>query len=132
MIPNDREYFDDPEERFTCPRCRWSGPRNSMAFEIFDALFEIRIRCPACGRRIGVVSYPTENQVREAARAGNAEAIRTLERIEGRRNWDRSSAFVSIVGAHHRPFVHAILRCRRPWDHRFRPTIAPSAGAPRA
>lgn len=83
MMSNDREYFDDPEERFTCSRCGWSGARRTMAVELFDALFETR--CPACGQRIGVVSYPTEDQVRKAALTGNAEANRMLERIEGRR-----------------------------------------------
>lgn len=81
-MSNDREYFDDPEERFSCPRCSWSGTRNTMAIELFDALFEIR--CPACGQRVGVVSYPTADQIREAARAGNAEATHMLERIEDR------------------------------------------------
>lgn len=40
-----------------------------MAFELFDALAE-------------VVTYPTADQIREAALAGNAEAIGMLERIE--------------------------------------------------
>jgi hypothetical protein len=75
------EYFQyDAEHPITCPSCGWSGTGAAGHRGIYDELFDIS--CPACSTMLLVVGYPTLDQIRAAAGAGNAEAIVWLERIE--------------------------------------------------
>jgi len=56
--------------------------------EPYDALYDVH--CPGCGRMVLVVSYPTPEQTRRAAAAGNPRALADLgdaNRIE--RRWQR-------------------------------------------
>ncbi len=59
--------------------CGWSGPPGPHE-DYFDALLDVT--CPRCDTMLLIVPYPTDEETREAAAAGNEEAIAELRRIE--------------------------------------------------
>jgi hypothetical protein len=66
-------YFDWKKAESSCD-CGWSGPNSSISmFETFGELFEYY--CPGCNEELGLVMYPTFDEIREAAAAGDEEAI---------------------------------------------------------
>jgi hypothetical protein len=77
------EYYDDSWriQEFRCPVCGWSGrPYEDMRPEGFSEL--MHFECGACDEILVIVLYPTRELTREAAAAGNAEAISVLRRWE--------------------------------------------------
>lgn len=66
------EYHDN--ERLTCPHCGWTGLSKEGSREVHRELFDVS--CRACDKMLLVVSFPTVEETRRAAAAGNAEAIR--------------------------------------------------------
>src|SRR4051812_7184278 len=66
------DYFQyDKRAALACPSCAWKGTGAEGHRGIFDELFDVR--CPDCSNMLLIVSYPTFDQIREAAAAGNAE-----------------------------------------------------------
>lgn len=71
------EYFDDwRKETWTCRGCGWTGPEKEASVEIFAELMELN--CPQCDGRLAVISFPTLQQIKNAADDGNEEAQRML------------------------------------------------------
>lgn len=89
-----------------CPACGWAG-LTSNCIELFEELLDIR--CPHCDKKLGpLYLFPTVDEIREAAAAGNPRAIEELEcaeRMEAR--WARTeqleirdaSSFPDVPGA---------------------------------
>lgn len=63
-----------------CPACDWQGDSRAMEMELHDAQTEYT--CPRCELPLLIVTHPTLEQVRAAARSGNPEALQQLEIIE--------------------------------------------------
>ena len=79
----------DPDEQRTCKACGWSGPTD-RCYELFAELLELR--CPECDARLTgtLYLYPTGDEVRRAAAAGNPRAIEELPTVEAREaRWAR-------------------------------------------
>ncbi len=74
-------YFADGwrERTLACP-CGWEGDSGGMAMELHDAVTDYA--CPTCGNLLLIVSHPDLAQVRQAAAAGNAEAVAQLAIVE--------------------------------------------------
>jgi len=70
-----------------CPVCGWHGSGDQADMNVVDELFDLS--CPSCDRMLVIVGFPTEEETREAASRGNAEAQRELERIEETRQGPR-------------------------------------------
>jgi|RhiMethySRZTD1v2_1073278.scaffolds.fasta_scaffold489193_1 hypothetical protein len=69
------EYFDfHPEMVATC-ECGWAGRGRDTEIELYESPVVTR-HCPKCDSILLSMEYPTFNQVREAAEAGNEEAVR--------------------------------------------------------
>src|SRR3989339_215568 len=57
-------YYSYGKEKFTCGSCKWTGLGSETKFgEMFQELVEIN--CPSCHNKIGLVSFPTEDEVLE-------------------------------------------------------------------
>lgn len=84
-MPN---YFTYQTTTFTCP-CGWTGFGSDLKLgEMFSELAEYD--CPRCASKVVTISYPTSEEVRDAAAARNAEAIAELGRLEeGEQRWQR-------------------------------------------
>lgn len=75
------DYYEyHPHERLRCPNCGWTGQAQAANREDHAELFDVS--CPRCDKVLLVVGYPTLAQTREAAAAGNPEAIAELAEIE--------------------------------------------------
>ena len=73
-------YFTYPTTTFTCP-CDWTGLGSELKLgETFSELAEYD--CPRCESKVVRISFPTSGEIREAAAAGNAEAITELARLD--------------------------------------------------
>jgi hypothetical protein len=74
------QYFDYSESMPLTCACGWAGPVKDAPMEISerDPLFDRS--CPRCGTMLLIVPYPTFEQTREAAEAGNTEAIEMCRR----------------------------------------------------
>jgi hypothetical protein len=74
-------YYDPSWRRdtFQCPSCTWSGSSADMTPEYFQELQDFS--CPSCDARLLIVSYPTLDDIKAAARDGNAEAQAELARF---------------------------------------------------
>lgn len=75
-------YFDKGwrEERFSCDRCGWSGATEGMVPDSYREVMDYS--CPACDTMLVIVSHPTIDEIREAARNGCHEATEWLRSIE--------------------------------------------------
>jgi len=71
-----------------CPNCHWIGAAKDGATEEYKDLFDVS--CPKCSKMLLVVPFPTEEQAKEAAAAGNVEAMRVLPLLVRREAlWER-------------------------------------------
>lgn len=77
-----RNYYEGYNENdpLTCAVCGWEGRVKEGGKALTADLF--RIHCPRCNEVLLLVSLPTVEQVREAARKGNREARADLRRLE--------------------------------------------------
>lgn len=64
----------------SCPGCGWTGTSSTDLKELFTELLEVS--CPECERVLQYVVFPTLQETREAAAAGNQRAIAGLPEIE--------------------------------------------------
>ena len=76
-----RWYDVGEHHRFACV-CGWSGFFREMSIGEFDELVDGS--CPTCDTMLIVRSFPTKDEIREAAAAGNREAVEELSRIASR------------------------------------------------
>jgi len=75
----DNYYTEFSEEMpLVCPSCNWTGGDMGEYKDLFD------VRCPKCSKMLLVVPFPTGEQVKEAAAAGNVEAINALPLVHRR------------------------------------------------
>ena len=85
MAAKQIRYYDYRRvETLEC-RCGWSGPPGPYE-DYFDALLDVT--CPRCDTMLLIVPYPTDQETRDAAVAGDEEAIAELRRIEERERKD--------------------------------------------
>lgn len=90
------DYYEyNPHERLTCPNCSWIGQAEQATLDHHEELFDVS--CPRCEKMLLIVGYPTLEQIREAAAAGNAEAIAQLSEIE-KTDWRDAPDSGSDVG----------------------------------
>lgn len=84
-------YYDlDRQAPATCERCGWAGTNAELDQEMFRELMELN--CPKCDGRFFLVMFPTLEDIKKAAGAGNAEAISQLRDIEAHRTMDPEDA----------------------------------------
>ena len=85
------EYYDDWQRRQLLCTCGWSGvPEQSTAD--YDSEYLTEYDCPQCQRSLLLVSYPTADQVKEAAAGGHAAAIKQLAVVEWRKRYAEAVA----------------------------------------
>ncbi len=83
-------YFDGyRNERFNCPACAWTGGFEQLDQEQYRDLFDGS--CPKCGKMLMIVSFPTLEEIRDAAADGNKEAKLMLPKVQQRE--DLEAAF---------------------------------------
>jgi hypothetical protein len=74
------KYYDDWRNALlTCPVCGWQGRWDQAEINHHSELMDAE--CPKCESHppmLAIVSYATADEIRQAAKAGNAEAIREL------------------------------------------------------
>jgi DNA-directed RNA polymerase subunit RPC12/RpoP len=75
-------YYEEysKEMELVCPSCGWIGHAKDAESEEYKDLFDVS--CPKCSKMLLVVPYPTFQQTREAAAAGNLEAIADLPSVQ--------------------------------------------------
>jgi len=75
------EYYDNwKNEIFTCPYCGWTGKIDQM--EHGENRDQLDASCPQCWTVLAIVSYPSYRSTKDAAEAGNPEAVRELNEWE--------------------------------------------------
>ncbi len=83
-------YFDGyRKETFNCTVCAWAGSFEQLDQEQYRNLFDGS--CPECGKMLIIVSFPTLEEIREVAAAGNEEAQLMLPQAQQRE--DLGAAF---------------------------------------
>lgn len=80
MAENCNYYGEWRNKSFNCPNCNWLGSASDMDMEMHAELADYS--CPRCETMVLIVSYPTLEETRIAAAAGNAEAIAELRRFD--------------------------------------------------
>lgn len=70
------KYYEFDGDRTVSCSCGWSGKAGHGNREDYRELYDIS--CPNCDRMLFIVAYPTHEETREAAAAGNREAERNL------------------------------------------------------
>jgi hypothetical protein len=75
VMDRHRSYYEvEMDDPISCA-CGWSGTVFD-GFEPYDELYDVR--CQECNRMLLIVSYPTIEETKEAAAAGNRRAIKGL------------------------------------------------------
>jgi hypothetical protein len=96
-------YWDyDRAAIVTCARCGWNGPASSGE-EFHSELLDVT--CPSCEQMLLIVPFPTTDETRAAAAAGNVRAqaeLPNVERIE--RRW-REAAATELTAPHALPDI---------------------------
>jgi tetratricopeptide (TPR) repeat protein len=78
-------YWDyDRASEVTCPSCGWSGAGAGNE-SYFDELLDVR--CPECETMLLIVAFPTLEETRAAAAAGNPLAQAELPNVDARRTF---------------------------------------------
>lgn len=76
-------YYDDWRNALlTCPVCGWQGRWEQAEINHHSELMDAE--CPQCESHppmLAIVAYATGDETKQAAKAGNAEAIRELGRV---------------------------------------------------
>lgn len=75
-------YYDGyASMAFRCG-CGWTGPFSELRQECYRELFDAS--CPRCDKMLAIVSFPTDDETRQAAARGNKEAERNLKSVRAR------------------------------------------------
>jgi hypothetical protein len=72
-----RYYQYDGTREIACQQCGWKGSGETASIELRGDLMEVC--CPSCGRMLLVVGYPTVEDTKTAAAAGDERAVRELD-----------------------------------------------------
>ncbi|WP_157260724.1 hypothetical protein [Patulibacter minatonensis] len=87
-----RTYWDyDPTDPLRCPRCDWEGTTTAEDTQSF-----LDVRCPSCDGPILKISWPSTEETRAAAEAGNAAAARELTNVEAREALQAEAARIEL------------------------------------
>jgi len=70
-------WSDWRDSRHQCPDCGWEGEGRALLVEAHAELADAS--CPACFEMLLIIPYPTYAETRDAADAGNVEAIEARE-----------------------------------------------------
>jgi hypothetical protein len=92
----------DREAAITCPRCGWSGPAG-CGEDFHQELLDVTR--PSCSQMLLIVPFPTTEETRAAAAAGNPLAqaeIPNVDNIEKR--WE-TAAETALTGPHQLPEI---------------------------
>ncbi len=81
MAAKHLRWYDYDRDRIIECGCGWSGRCRDFE-EIFREVLDVT--CPDCDRMLLVVAYPTHEETRAAAAAGNEEAIGNMAQVESR------------------------------------------------
>src|SRR4051812_7680742 len=82
MSAKHLNYWDyDRDAALTCPSCGWSG-LGADHENYFEELLDVS--CPKCDRMLLIVAFPTIEETRAAAAAGNARAQAELPNVDAR------------------------------------------------
>jgi hypothetical protein len=79
-------YAYDEAAPLACRSCGWRGTMREGSREFYSELFDVS--CPRCDTMLLIVPYPTPDEIRQAAAAGDVRALEelaNLERAEGSR-----------------------------------------------
>jgi hypothetical protein len=83
-----RNYYDyDEPEMIECPQCRWVGSGAEGSGEYYRELFDVS--CPRCDKMLLIISYPTIEETKAAAAAGNPRALEAMHGVERREKFLR-------------------------------------------
>lgn len=90
------KFWDyDSSAELTCPTCDWCGPADGN--EEWDSTL-IEVRCGSCGQMLLVVPFPTFDETRKAAAAGNEAVIAeipSMEKVEAEQLWRQQQVHLS-------------------------------------
>ena len=76
-----QSYFEhSSSDPLQCPQCGWSGTAGDAANEMYRELMDFS--CPSCDTMLLIVPYPTIDEMRRYAAAGNEKAKRELAEFE--------------------------------------------------
>ena len=76
-----KSYFDhDSSDPLQCAQCGWTGPAGDAFHEAYRELMDFV--CPRCDTMLLIVPYPTVDEMRRYAAAGNEKAVRELAEFE--------------------------------------------------
>lgn len=89
MAAEHLNWYDYDRERIVECGCGWSG-RSRDEENYFREVLDVT--CPKCDTMLLIVAYPTHDETRAAAAAGNQDAIRTLPQVESRVEFLESAA----------------------------------------
>lgn len=78
-------YSDWLDTSYTCRECDWQGTGREADQELFTDL--IQVDCPSCFGRLFLVVFPTAEETRQAATAGNEEAQQELPGLARRESY---------------------------------------------
>ena len=82
MSAGHLNYWDyDRDAALSCASCGWSGSGAGNE-NYFDELLDVR--CPQCDRMLLIVAFPTIEETRAAAAAGNPRAQAELPSVDAR------------------------------------------------
>jgi hypothetical protein len=91
-------YDYDEAMPLQCDRCGWTGPASAGDKNFFDELFDIS--CPKCDAMLLIVPYPTDEETKQAAAAGNEKARQNLATVEAReRRWALANQKALTLGS---------------------------------
>ena len=90
----------DPDATIECPACGWAG-RCEDHQRLFRDLLDVE--CLDCERMLLIVSFPTDDETRAAAAAGNKEARREMAEVKRRAVLDRLRAKYELTSADQLP-----------------------------
>jgi hypothetical protein len=95
------EFWDyDREARVRCPGCGWEG-RAAEGEDLAKDLLEVR--CPLCERMLRIIPFPTLDQTRAAASAGNPRAQAELSGVDRRQAFLDRAAEVELKSSDRLP-----------------------------
>lgn len=90
------------ESSVTCTRCGWSGPASSGERFHQDLL---DVTCPDCAQMLLIVPFPTIEETRAAAAAGDRRARAELPHVEKIETRWQTAAESGLAGAHQLPEI---------------------------
>lgn len=85
-----RYYAYDESSDLTCWKCGWRGPARDASQETYRELFDVS--CPRCDKMLLIVPFPTADETKVAAAAGNHVAKENLPEVLQAEAYQRRAA----------------------------------------